>query len=154
VLDILSCIVMCRVQGDYDRHLAKVNYAMDRKRAMLESLMGRASLYLLMLLLCVEEMRRLSVLSEQLGGAAGLMEGQVATIEARLQRCAQCGCGGGAVQQLRSWGKVAAEARAGVQHRGYIVWVQGGQLKPTSHRGEGEMRRLSVLSGQLGLRLS
>lgn len=105
MLDILSCIVMCRVQGDYDRHLAKVNYAMDRKRAMLESLMGRASLYLLMLLLCVEEMRRLSVLSEQLGGAAGLMEGQVATIEARLQRCAQCGCGGGAVAAAEIMGQ-------------------------------------------------
>lgn len=40
------------------------------------------------------EMRPLE-LCRRLGGAAGLMEGQVAATEARLQRCAQCvGVGG------------------------------------------------------------
>lgn len=59
---------------------------MDRKRAMLESLMGRASLHLVLLLLCVEELRRLAVLSGQLQGTATLLEDKVAATEARLHR--------------------------------------------------------------------
>jgi hypothetical protein len=74
------------VQGDYDRHLAKVNYAMDRKRAMLDSLMSRASLHLVLLLLCVEELQRLSALSGQLQGTANILEGHIAATEARMQR--------------------------------------------------------------------
>lgn len=86
MLHTLSVLVSC-LQGDYDRHLAKVNYAMDRKRAMLESLMTRASLHLVLLLLCVEELRRLSVLSGQLQGAASILEGHIAVTETRMQRC-------------------------------------------------------------------
>lgn len=73
-------------QGDYDRHLAKVNYAMEHKKAMLDSLLQRASLHLVLLLLCVEELRRLSVLGGQLSGTAHILEGHVAATEARVRR--------------------------------------------------------------------
>jgi hypothetical protein len=59
---------------------------MDRKRAMLDSLMSRASLHLVLLLLCMEELQRLSVLSAQLQGTANILEGHIAATEARMQR--------------------------------------------------------------------
>jgi len=82
----LAAPFVTRPQGDYDRHLAKVSYAMDRKSAMLDSLLRRASLHLLLLLLGNEELRRLAALSAELQEAAGIMEGHVAATEARLQR--------------------------------------------------------------------
>ena len=72
-------------QGDYDRHLSKVSSAMDHKRAMLDSLLGRASLHLLLLLLGTEELRRLGSLCGDLQGTAQLLEAHAATTEARVQ---------------------------------------------------------------------
>lgn len=73
-------------QGDYHRHLAKVSYAMERKRAMLDALLRRASLHLVLLLAGLQELRQLGAVSGGLQQTAHLLEGHIAAVDARLQR--------------------------------------------------------------------
>jgi hypothetical protein len=73
-------------QGDYDRQLAKMDAAFSRRQGVLRCLLHRGAVHLLLLLLGLQELRRLAALGQELQRAAHVMEGHVAAAEARITR--------------------------------------------------------------------